>query len=274
MSTTNLSIITSSAFSNALSNKQAQYSLWFAAIKNVFHEAKAGINPLVDSASNIFSTISQIKCEQQQYQALELQSHLLQEINQFQAHIQQKSYDTDVVLACRYALCATLDEAICNTVWGVKTNWNQCRLLATGQQESSDGKKFFLILDQIQKQPEHYIDLIELMYICLRLGFKGQHRHSSFGLSKLNQITEKLYHQIRLVRGDTSNQLSPHFHPLPEALLEKPANFLKNAVMSVIGTVFICSAIASTFNYLMTTTTQQIGYNAASTQESVTQDGQ
>ena len=59
------------------------------------------------------------------------------------------------------------------------------------------------------KDPGLYIELMEFMYLCLTLGFKGSYRHTEFGNNQFEQICNALYKRIRAHHGDVSRTLSP-----------------------------------------------------------------
>ena len=49
--------------------------------------------------------------------------------------------------------------------------------------------------------PAKYIDLLEVMYICLSLGFEGKYRIQNRGKMHLDTIRDGLYKQIKIVQG-------------------------------------------------------------------------
>ena len=64
-------------------------------------------------------------------------------------------------------------------------------------------------MERTIKEPALYIDLMELMYICLSMGYKGQYRSTEHSQYQLEQITNNLYKHIRAYRGSFSKTLSP-----------------------------------------------------------------
>jgi type VI secretion system protein ImpK len=177
--------------------------------KFITHHPKAGLNPLVDAAGYFFSIIGRLKQLKSYRNLNKLQLELLQEINTYQDTIKAQGYGSEYILVSRYALCATLDDIIENTSWGSQGQWSQYSLLAALNQEPVQQDRFFIILDRIIKEPTLYIDVMELMYICLNLGYKGSYRSTEFSQNQLEQITNALYKRIRAHRGDFTKTLSP-----------------------------------------------------------------
>lgn len=177
--------------------------------KFITHHPKAGLNPLVDAAAYLFSIMGKLK-QIKSYRNLDkLHNELTQEIHVFQDAIKAQGYSSEYLLVSRYALCATLDDIIIHSPWGSQGQWNSYSLLSALNQEPIQQDRFFILLDRICKEPALYIDVMELMYLCLSFGYKGSYRSTEFSLSQLEQITNALYRRIRTQRGDFSKALSP-----------------------------------------------------------------
>ncbi|WP_186149348.1 type IVB secretion system protein IcmH/DotU, partial [Burkholderia gladioli] len=56
-----------------------------------------------------------------------------------------------------------------------------------------------------------HLDLIELMYICLALGFGGRYLVEPGGLGRLADIQDDLYRRIRGLREAPAAELAPHW---------------------------------------------------------------
>ncbi len=177
--------------------------------KFISHHPKAGINPLVDSAAYLFSIVGKLKQIKSYRHLNKLHKELVSEVNAFQDAAKSHGYSSEYILVSRYALCATLDDVITNTSWGAQGQWDNYSLLTTFNQESAQQERFFIILERLIKDPGLYIDLMEFMYLCLSLGFKGSYRSSEFTSSQLEQISNALYKRIRAHHGDFNKTLSP-----------------------------------------------------------------
>lgn len=174
------------------------------------HHPKAGINPLADMASYLFSIIGKMKYLKSHPSLSALQKELLQEVNTFQENAKNIGYNTEYIIVCRYVLCATLDDIISGTSWGGQGQWVKFSLLAAYNQDTAHQEKFFTIMERSIKEPSLYIDLMEVMYICLSMGYKGQYRSTEHNQYQLEQITTNLYKHIRAYRGNITKTLSPH----------------------------------------------------------------
>jgi type VI secretion system protein ImpK len=173
------------------------------------HHPKAGLNPLVDVAGYLFSVIGKLKQVDSYHQLNKLQKELVREINTFYDAIKTLGYNAEYTVVCRYVLCATIDDIISNTNWGGQGRWEQHSLLISFNQDIQHQDKFFSIVERAIKEPTHYIDLMELLYLCLSMGYKGFYRATEHSQYQLELITNSLYKHIRAYRGNFSKSLSP-----------------------------------------------------------------
>jgi type VI secretion system protein ImpK len=182
----------------------------------IVHHPKAGLNPLVDAAAYLFSVIGKLKQLKSYRHLSKLQKELITAINQFQDLAKARGYSSEYILVSRFALCVTLDDVIGNTLWGGQGQWDTYNLLSVFNQDTMNNERFFVILERVIKDPVQYIDVMELMYLCLSLGFKGSYRATEFGNNQLELIINALYKRIRRHHGDFSKTLAPYplkIHP-------------------------------------------------------------
>ena len=171
----------------------------------------AETNLLLSAASNLLAHIYRLRTHAPDVELQKLHDSLLQEIKIFETSTRHNGYTTELMLIARYILCATLDETIVTSPWISNLgDWQDLKLLTTFQNDQFGVDRFFLILDKLCEDPGFYIDSLELIYICLRLGFKGHYYFQENGYDQLITITDKLYHCINTYRGEPPFHLSPH----------------------------------------------------------------
>ncbi len=99
----------------------------------------------------------------------------------------------DQLRPAHYALCASLDDVVLNTPWGSSGGWAARSLVSTFHQEVRSGERFFDLLAQLRQNPGTFLPVLELMYLCLSLGFQGRYRLSPRGPGELDRLREDLY---------------------------------------------------------------------------------
>ena len=175
-----------------------------------------GLNPLVQAASPLLLLAGQLRGALSPMDVTGLRRHALEEIRRFEDHARSSGVPNDIVLAARYALCAGLDEAVLATPWGGQSEWAQNPLLVTLHREAWGGEKFFELLDRISLDQSRYIDLMELQYLLLALGFAGKYHVEERGHERLAHVQQDLYRKIRAYRGTPEPELSLHWRGLED----------------------------------------------------------
>jgi type VI secretion system protein ImpK len=137
-----------------------------------------------------------------------LRQRLIDEVRRFEQACQRLGVANEVVIAARYCLCTSLDEAAALTQWGQSDIWAGNGLLVTFHNETSGGEKFFQLLATLLQEPSKHADLLELIEFCLLLGFGGRYRVMENGIYRLEIITQRLSQQLRKVRGEYAAPLS------------------------------------------------------------------
>ncbi len=170
-----------------------------------------GLNPLTAAATTLLALIAQLRDSASHPDPDSLFQHVSQEVQQFEAAARSRGETPDVILGARYVLCTSIDETVLNTPWGSQSVWATQTLLGTFHNETWGGEKFFQLLDRLLQEPARNLHLLELMYLCLSLGFEGKFRVQDRGRANLDGIQENLYQTIRMHRGDIERSLSPRW---------------------------------------------------------------
>jgi type VI secretion system protein ImpK len=162
------------------------------------HEALGtGLDPLVRAASGVLLLAGQLRGTLSAPDVAGLRRHALDEIHKFEERARSAGVPNEAVLAARYALCATLDEAVLSTPWGAQSEWAQQTLLVSLHREAWGGEKFFDMLERISQDPARHIALMELQYLCLVVGFNGKYQVLERGHARLADVRQDLYRRIR-----------------------------------------------------------------------------
>lgn len=168
-----------------------------------------GLNPIVKAASTLIAVFAKTRSSLSHPDVGGLHQRLINEIKTLEAQLRDLGLKQEVQLSVRYLMCSVLDEAVLNTPWGTESAWAQRTLLSVFHGETSGGEKSFLILDRLRQSPSENLEVIELFYICLSLGFEGRYRFMNRGKEALDQVREELFSIIRRQRGDYERTLSP-----------------------------------------------------------------
>ena len=169
------------------------------------------LNPLESAASALLAIISRLYNSPSHNSPENLKKKLVEEIKSFNINAEKAGYERETISDARYALCTTIDEAVFNTPWGYQSGWGEHSLLSIFHQEVSGGDQFFHKLKDLGQNPSKHLDILELKYVCIALGFQGRYRIVDSGKEKLAQIRDWLGELIRKQRGATEMLLSPNW---------------------------------------------------------------
>lgn len=175
-----------------------------------------GLNPLVQAATPLLILIGRLRGSLQALDIPTLRRQSLEAIRSFEERARNNGVANEVVLAARYALCAALDEAVLTTPWGQQSEWGQQTLLVALHREAWGGEKFFDMLDRISQDPRRHIDLMELQYLCIAMGFAGRYQVQERGQERLADVERETYRKIREYRGVTAPELSLRWRGLQD----------------------------------------------------------
>ncbi len=184
---------------------------------------RPGLNKLEKSASVLLNLLSQIRNTSTHPNPTGLHKQLATEIQRFEAAAQHEGISPETIFIARYALCTTIDEFVMSTPWGSGSIWSAQSLLSMFHKETRGGERFFQMLKKLNQDPARNIDLLELLYVCLALGFQGRYRVSRDGINELAELRESLYYTIGNQREESDPGLSPHWEGLKKSSLAKTA---------------------------------------------------
>lgn len=168
----------------------------------------SGGNPLVAAANGLLNLLPQIRAMATNDDPNALKLLLLEKIREFEAHASASGVSMETVIAARYCLCTVIDETAAQTPWGGAGIWPQHSLLVALHNETWGGEKFFQLLARLIQTPHQHIELIELLYFCVMLGFEGRYRVIENGRSQLEALKTRLLQLIESTRGDRSGGLA------------------------------------------------------------------
>lgn len=155
-------------------------------------------NQLYNSAAGLLALCAELKTNRLECNVINLKAFLVEELNNFGLRATQLGIDKIHTDATRYLLCAVLDEFILNQQldqeyhWQSDEDWSKQSLVNIFYYDLWGGEKFFEILDHMLEDAEANIQLIEVISICLSLGYEGKFRMMELGKERLNLLRNKI----------------------------------------------------------------------------------
>ncbi len=170
-----------------------------------------GLNALESAAASLLALMTRLRTTISHSNPAALRNQVIEEIRAFESEARSLGIDSQKIQIARYVLCTALDDIVLNTPWGSTSQWSSQSLLAYFHNEVAGGQRFFALLDKLVEDPVRNRFLLELMYVCLCLGFEGRYRVMENGRRKLEEQRDRLYRTIRNQRGEAERDLSANW---------------------------------------------------------------
>src|SRR5262249_35957676 len=138
-----------------------------------------------------------------------LHRQLLTRVTEFEITAQGSGVPQPKVVAARYVLCTFIDEVAAATPWGASGTWAEHNLLQEFHDERDGGEKAFKLLERLVERlgedVSANLDVLELFYVCIALGFEGRYLGKPNGRAQLDAIAARL---IEVLRPEETRQNS------------------------------------------------------------------
>ncbi len=174
-----------------------------------------GINALERAAASLLTLVHGLRNSVSHPDPLGLRRRVAEEIRSFEARARADGVRQEEIFAAHYVLCTLLDETAMATPWGASSGWSAQSLLVQFHNEAWGGEKVFQLLEKLLQDPRNNLNLLELVYVVLALGFEGKYHVLPDGRNQLEALRERLYQTLRTVRGEFERELSVHWRGAP-----------------------------------------------------------
>lgn len=205
-----------------------QYPIGQAYFRSKLLVTDAFTNPLVAAASPLISILERIHIATQLPEIESLHQDITHEFKAFYSRLSTHDYTEEFYSLAHYLLSATTDELLGKSYLRLNGEPIQFKAFTPiSNQNINPQSYFFDILNHLMNSPEQFLDLIELAYFCLLIGFEGQYHLQNDGRLILDNLTESLFQTIQKLRTNKTHKLFKHY------ILKTNTNRKKNSVKTV-----------------------------------------
>ncbi|EFF0768281.1 DotU family type IV/VI secretion system protein [Escherichia fergusonii] len=160
------------------------------------------LNPMIDAATPLLGMVMRLTTMNSQTMPDHLFSQVVTDMQAVEQLLQEQGYEPGVIVSFRYILCTFIDEAALGNGWSNKNEWIKQSLLVHFHNEAWGGEKVFILLERLLREPKRYQDLLEFLYMCFSLGFRGRYKVAVQNPDEFEQIYRRLHHVLHKLRGD------------------------------------------------------------------------
>jgi type VI secretion system protein ImpK len=169
-------------------------------------------NPLIAAASPLISLLERIHIAQELPNIEELQSDIHHEFQAFFSRLQQHAYSDEFYALANYLLAATTDELLGKSYLRLHGSIQTFSAFTPITQDGIGPEEhFFSIIAHLLHDPGPFLDLIELSYYCLLIGFEGKYHLEHNGRLILDNLTETLFQTIHKHRANKQHKLFKNY---------------------------------------------------------------
>lgn len=160
------------------------------------------INPMIDAATPLLGMVLRMKAMSETPLSDKLYQQVVTDITSIEQQLQTQGYEPGAIVSFRYVLCTFIDETALGLGWDQQNDWIKQSLLVHFHNESWGGEKVFVLIERLLGEPKRYLDLLEFIYLCLCLGYRGRYKVTTGQNDEFNHLLRRLQKQIQQLRGD------------------------------------------------------------------------
>ena len=168
------------------------------------------VSPLAAAASPLLQLLNHLRQLRQPPDLRALRDRCLQDLRTFERQARDASIAMELLRPAHYALCASLDDVVLNSPWGAGSDWSKQTLVANQHPAVRDPDHFVTELRQMLTAPQRYLQAIEVMYLCLSLGYLGRYRQERGG-GELADVRAAAHAAIAAQIAAPAPELSRHW---------------------------------------------------------------
>lgn len=147
-------------------------------------------NQLINISSHLLALTLKVSTLPEPDDLTTLRQEIVSQINDVKTKGAELSYPVAVIDKLCFLYAVVIDEFVIYTEWGEKRGWENKTLLSELFGMRNGGELFFTVAEKATRQPHKLIDLLEVIYLFLTIGFKGQYREN--GSDQLKSFTYNL----------------------------------------------------------------------------------
>jgi type VI secretion system protein ImpK len=168
------------------------------------------VSALITAASPLLQLLARLRAMRHAPNPQALRNRVAQDLGAFERRAREMDISMELLRPAHYVLCASIDDVVLNTPWGAASGWATQTLMAAFHHGSRGVDQVFEYLRQMQTEPGKFLPVIELIYLCLSLGFMGRYRDARGG-GELERLRNEAYAAITAQHPAAEAELSRHW---------------------------------------------------------------
>jgi type VI secretion system protein ImpK len=177
----------------------------------MLNQSKVTKRSITDLSSECLILILQLRSTNDYGEPTNLKDRAYEMFERFEDNSRRSGIDNEKIALAKFALVAFLDETIFSSEWSKKDEWLADPLQIKLFDTFNAGEEFFNKMAELRLRSNQNIDVLEIYYLCLSLGFKGKYQLQS--PENLRRIIDDLNLELHPDAFRTIDAISPNGKP-------------------------------------------------------------
>lgn len=196
---------------------------------------RAAASPLFEAAKPLLEALARMPAQIDPTRTEVLNRWLLGEVASFQAVCKEACIRTEYIVGASYVLCTALDESVSDSLLGKEgaqpgaaNPWMDRSLAVHFHGDREGGSKVFRLVGRLVIEPQAHIDLLELVFAVITLGFEGVYRHGANGRRELDNMRHQIRSLVSNCRKNGTAEVFAHWQ-FVERFIHNPVAYFAGA---------------------------------------------
>jgi len=177
----------------------------------IFETRNNSENKLSDLCSDCFMLILQLRATNDYGNSNILRDRVLELLDNFERQALTEGIEQSKIQSAKFAIVAFIDETILGSNWEGKEEWLTNPLQLKLFNSFNAGEEYFTRLKELRQRQRENIDVLEVYYLCLALGYRGKYQLEA--PEQVRLIIDDLNQTLNQYLGNYSETLSPNGRP-------------------------------------------------------------
>ncbi|TDO98041.1 type IVB secretion system protein IcmH/DotU [Marinomonas balearica] len=151
-------------------------------------------NSLLKAGSELLSLTISVKRMQCPTDMFAFRSGIKSALTDLKYKVAKLDYPPSVADKACFLFAVMLDEQILHSSWGESSGWENQTIVSELFGIKNGGEQFYVVAERALLQPVLLVDLLELIYIMLKMGFRGRYRAN--GKDQLDALMKRIEESV------------------------------------------------------------------------------
>lgn len=188
---------------------------------------RGAASPLFEAAGSLLDVLpvlARMRGQLDTARAYKIRRQLVIDVASFQSVCQDARLRYEDIVIASYALCTALDEFASDALIdeispqskteSAASAWMAHSLAVRFHGDAKGGDNIFRLIGRALIEPGKHIDLLELFFVVLRLGFEGVYRNASNGRREMDRLQHRIRDLVHTHRIDGPANLLAHWQQI------------------------------------------------------------